>query len=88
IHFDSIYVKPISPVLNGKLSYAVAVVTVHEEKDKQTNFSLTMTGLTNENGHLLCNLRTSEDGRHVEPSYTLTFKLRPTFLSFVKLTAE
>ncbi|KAK5976470.1 Alpha-N-acetylgalactosaminidase [Trichostrongylus colubriformis] len=88
IEYVSIYVKPITPVLNGKSSYAVAVVNMHEEKDKQINFSLSSIGLTNENGYLLRNLWTGEDKGHVEPSYLLSFKLRPTSVSFAKLTVE
>ncbi|XGW05268.1 hypothetical protein V3C99_015999, partial [Haemonchus contortus] len=34
IKYISIYVKPVTPVRNGHYSYAVAVVNMHEHKDK------------------------------------------------------
>nr|CDJ97057.1 alpha-N-acetylgalactosaminidase-like [Haemonchus contortus] len=88
IKYISIYVKPVTPVRDGHYSYAVAVVNMHEHKDKQINFTLKSIGLENANGYQLFNLWTGEDLGRVMPSFVYSVKLRPTSVSFVKLTVQ
>ncbi|XGW05267.1 hypothetical protein V3C99_015999 [Haemonchus contortus] len=88
IKYISIYVKPVTPVRNGHYSYAVAVVNMHEHKDKQINFTLKSIGLENANGYQLFNLWKGEDLGRVMPLFVYSIKLRPTSVSFVKLTVQ
>ncbi|WKY13790.1 hypothetical protein Q1695_004545 [Nippostrongylus brasiliensis] len=74
----NIYVKPVTPVVDGKYSYAVATVY----------FTLDSLGLSNQNGYQFRDLWTGEDRGRIRTSETIRVKMRPTSALMLKLTID
>ncbi|WKY13792.1 hypothetical protein Q1695_004546 [Nippostrongylus brasiliensis] len=84
----SIYVKPVTPVINGLTSFAVAFVNMDRESARDLEVSLESLGLVNAYGYLLRDLWMDEDLGHVSPSYVHKVALGPTSASMIKLTIQ
>ncbi|VDL69442.1 unnamed protein product [Nippostrongylus brasiliensis] len=84
----SIYVKPVTPVINGLTSFAVAFVNMDRESARDLEVSLESLGLVNAYGYLLRDLWMNEDLGHVSPSYVHKVALGPTSASMIKLTIQ
>lgn len=86
--YDSVgvYVKPVTPVINGLTSFVVAVVNMATDREKKVQFSLASLGLVNIGGYMLRNLWTGEELGRVYTSYVYRVTLKPTSASMIKLT--
>lgn len=82
----SIYLKPVTPIVNGNYSYAIALVNMNDEKTEKVHLTFESLGLTNEKGYHLRNLWTGEDLGRVLPTNELNVELRPTSAILIKLT--
>ncbi|VDO42461.1 unnamed protein product [Haemonchus placei] len=81
-----IYVKPVTPVINGLTSFAIAVVNMNQVEIKKVRFTFESLGLVNIGGYNLRNLWTGQDFGVVSPTYEYHVELQPTSVSMIKLT--
>uniref|UniRef100_A0A7I4YZ10 Alpha-galactosidase n=1 Tax=Haemonchus contortus TaxID=6289 RepID=A0A7I4YZ10_HAECO len=81
-----IYVKPVTPVINGLTSFAIAVVNMNQIEIKKVRFTFESLGLVNIGGYNLRNLWTGQDFGVVSPTYDYHVELQPTSVSMIKLT--
>ncbi|PIO66777.1 alpha-galactosidase [Teladorsagia circumcincta] len=64
-----IYAKPVTPVINGLTSFAVAVVNMHESAVEEVRFTFESLGLVNIGGYYLRNLWTGLRRCEAAPKY-------------------
>ncbi|KAK5970414.1 Alpha-galactosidase [Trichostrongylus colubriformis] len=81
-----IYVKPVTPVINGLTSFALAVVNMDQSNSEEVRFTYESLGLVNIDGYKLRNLWSGEDLGMVFPTQELHVVLPPTSASMFKLT--